>query len=247
VWQDVLRVSVLPALVAAFVIWVLMRDFGGEAGGAVSTRAYLASLASLMKRRMLFVLVLVTALRSMGHSAVIIFLPVYLREDLEFSATKVAIYLSLAQVAGIGAQPAMGFLSDRYGRKFVLMPAMTVLGVSFFALALADPGVQLTLTVLATGVFLYALHALFIATAMDVAGEGEVQSTVVSLVYGASFLGTFSPVLAGVVADARGTPAAFLFAGSLVFLATLILAAARLPKTLTQVAMERTLSERSRG
>ena len=235
VWQDVLRISVLPALVAAFFIWSVMRNLPGVVDGSASTREYFVSLVALLKKRTLFILVLVTALRSMGQSAIIIFLPVYLREDLEYSAARVAVYLSLAQVVGIGAQPAMGFLSDAFGRKPVLVPSMIAMGLLFMALAYADEGAQLVLTILALGAFLYSLHTIFIAAAMDVS-RGEVQSTVVSLIYSAGFVGTVAPILAGVIADAHGVPVAFLFGGSLVLLAALILGVSSLPRTETQVA-----------
>ena len=235
VWQDVLRVSLFPALLAALLIWRIMRSVPGDVPGSSSTGAYFASLASLLRKRVIFALVLVTALRSMGQSAVSTFLPVYLREDLEFSAARVAIYLSLAQVVGIGAQPAMGVLSDRFGRKAVLVPAMGVLGLLFVALAYADPGIQLVLTIVALGAFLYSLHTIFIAAAMDVAG-GEIQSTVVSLIYGASFLGTISPIIAGIIADNYGIPGAFLYGAGVVLLSTVVLAVMRLPRTSTQEA-----------
>ena len=228
VWQDVLQVSMFPALLAALLIWSMMRNVPGEVPGTASTRAYFVSLASLLKRRSLLILVLVTGLRSMGQSAIIIFLPIYLREDLDFSATRVALYLAMAQVVGIGAQPAMGFLSDRFGRKAVLIPAMISLGLLFIALAYADPGAQLILTILAVGAFLYSLHTIFIAAAMDVSG-GEVQSTVVSLIYAAGFIGAVSPILAGIIADSYGTTNAFLYGGGMVFLGTAVLALTKLP------------------
>ena len=117
----------------------------------------------------------------------------------------------------------------------MLVPTLTCMGLLFFALAYADTGAQLLLTILVMGAFLYSVHAIFIAAAIDVAG-GEVQSTVVSLIYGASFLGSFSPVLAGIIADAYGIPAAFLFGGSLVLLAAFMLALLKLPKTAIQGA-----------
>ena len=166
-----------------------------------------------------------------------IFLPVYLREDLELSAARVATYLALAQIVGLFVQPAMGHYSDRFGRKVVLVPAMTAMGILFFALTYADPGVQLVITIVAAGAFLYSLHTIFIAAAMDVAG-GEVQSTVVSLIYGASFLGTLSPVFAGLIADKFGTHITFVFGGSIVLLATVVLAFTKLPKTLNQITAD---------
>ena len=234
-WRGVLQMSLFPALLAALLIWAMMRSVPGEVPGSASTSAYFSSLVSLLKKRTLLVLVLATALRSMGQSSVTIFLPVYLREDLEFSAARVAIYLALAEIMGIGAQPIMGFLSDRFGRKSVIVPAMTALGLLFIALAYANPGLQLILTIVAMGAFLYSLHTIFIAAAMDIAG-GEVQSTVVSLIYGASFLGTLSPVLAGLLADNYGIPSTFLYGGAVVLVSTFILAVLKLPKTATQMA-----------
>ena len=235
VWRDVFRVSTLPALIAALAIWALMRSVPGEVPGTRSTKAYFASLASLLKKPELFVLVLVSALRSMGSSAVMVFLPLYLREDLAFSAARVAIYLSLAQIVGIVAQPAMGFLSDRYGRKTVLVPTLVALGLLMVGLKYAQPGAQLVAIILLMGSFLYSLHVIFIASAMDVAA-GEVQSTVVSLIYGSNILGTVSPILAGVISDTYGVPNAFIYSGALVLLAGLILSRLRLPRTATQVA-----------
>jgi len=237
VWQDVLKVSMFPALLAAFLIWRMMRSVPGVVPGSDSSQAYLGSLVSLLKKRPLMLLVLVAVLRSMGQSAIVTFLPVYLREDLEFSATKVAIYLSLAQVVGIASQPAMGLLSDRFGRKAVLIPSMASLGLLFFALRFADPGAELVLTIVALGAFLYSLHTIFIAAAMDIA-EGDVQSTVVSVIYGAGFLGTLSPVIAGVIADTHGVPTTFLYGGSVMLLATAVLAVLKLPRTANQMARQ---------
>ncbi len=235
-WRQVLVLSLFPAIIAAFAIWSMMRSVpGGESGKTMSMREYFASLGSLLTRRPLLLLVLVTALRSMGQSSVSTFLPVYLREDLDYSALEVGFFLSLAQFVGIGAQPAMGFLSDRFGRKAVLVPSMGLLGLLVIALYYASAGVQLTLTIIALGAFLYSLHSIFIASAMDVAGE-KVHSTVVSLIYGASFLGTFSPVVAGVIADNFGTRTAFIYGGIIVLVGTLVLAATRLPRTAVQVA-----------
>lgn len=237
-WQGVLQVSMLPALVFAVLIWMMMRNLPGESGGASSAREYFAALGTLLRKRAILVLVLVTAMRSMGQSAIMAFLPLYLREDLGYSATVVGIYMPMAQVVGIGAQPVMGLLSDRWGRKAVLVPGTAMLGLLCLALSQADPGPQLMLTILAMGAFLYSLHTIFIAAAMDVGG-GEVQSTVVSLIYGASFLGTLSPFLAGVIVDASETSNAFIYGGSIVLASTLVLLFAKLPRTATQDASAR--------
>ncbi len=237
-WRGVLQVSLFPAIFAAFLIWGMMRSVPGEVPGSGSTGDYFNSIKRLLTMGRMALLVVVTALRSVGQSAVSIFLPVYLREDLEYSAAAVAGFVSLAQVVGIVVQPLMGWLSDTYGRKVVLVPSMTAMALLSFALAWAAPGIQLMLTILALGAFLYSLHTIFIAAAMDVAG-GEVQSTVVSLIYGASFIGTLSPVLAGWIADNYGTENVFIYGGVIVLLGMLVLALTKLPKTANQIMSSR--------
>ena len=186
VWQNVMRASLVPALLAGFIIWSMMRSVPGDVPGTASTRAYFGSVAALLKKPMNSALVLVTGLRSMG--------------------------------------------------KVVLVPAMIIMGLLFFALRFADTGLELIVVVAAMGAFLYSMHTIFIAAAMDVAG-GEVQSTVVSLIYGAGFIGTASPIFAGIIADATNeTSNAFLYGGVVILLAAVILLVLRLPRTAGQMA-----------
>ena len=58
--------------------------------GHSSFRQYLGSFGKLMAQRALLLICLVTALRSVGQAMTTIFLPVYLREDLGYSAGLVA-------------------------------------------------------------------------------------------------------------------------------------------------------------
>ena len=145
----------------------------------------------------------------------------------------VGFFLAGAQVAGIVAQPIMGWVSDHYGRKIVLVPAMTLLGILYIALNFSDDGYQLVINILLMGAFVYSLHTIFIAAAMDIS-QGRAQSTVVSLIYGASFIGTISPIIAGVLVDEFGLKSAFVYSGIVVLVSTVILAILRLPKTINQ-------------
>ncbi len=228
-WRGVLELSFLPAIVGAFIIWRLLRNIQVSGAQTESFRAYIASLVVLLGNRVLLLLLLITALRSMGQSSISLFLPVYLREDLDYSPTTVGIYLSMAQFVGVGSQPLMGYLSDRLGYKPVLIPAMLALGVLFVALSVVEGDVQLALVIVAMGAFLYSLHSIFISAAIGVVGEGA-QATTVSVMYGASFLGTLSPILAGVLADAYGTRIAFDYGAVLVFAAVAVFAVMRLPR-----------------
>ena len=211
-WSDVLHISVAPALFFAVLIYLMMRNIPTAAADIESLREYFNSLKTLLRRPAMISLVVVTALRSTGQSAVMAFLPVYLNEELGYEFVVIGLFMSGAQVTGIVVQPIMGYLSDRFGRKVVLVPCTAAMGLLIAALKFADPGVFLILTVLAMGAFLYSLHTIYIASAMDVA-EGQAQSTVVSLIYGASFLGAFSPWVAGVIVDRTEISNAFIYGG----------------------------------
>jgi MFS family permease len=233
-WRGVLQVGLFPALVAGLVIWGTMRTLQGTKVGAASARGYFLSLGTLMRNRVILLLVLLSALRSIADTAVGGFLPVYLREDLEFSELRVALYLSLSHIAGLGAQPAMGFMSDRLGRKAVLVPGMAAVALLSYGLSLADTGTALAIIIIAKGAFTFSLHHIFIAAALD-AARGHIQSTVVALMYGAAFLGTFSPYVAGLIVDQFDTRSAFIYGGSVALLATVVLLALRLPSTAQQI------------
>ena len=242
-WNEVLKISVGPALIFGLLIYLMMRGIPTASTETESLRDYFTSLFKLLRRRGMQALVATTALRSMGQGAMMAFLPVYLLEDQGISAIVIGLFLSSIQFVGILAQPAMGWLADKFGHKRVLVPGTAALGLLMIALKFAPtddplmidivllnitlPGVQFGIIALAMGAFLYALHAIYIAAAMDVS-QGEAQSTVVSLIYGASFLGAFSPFLAGVIVDAGTTSDAFVYGGVAVFLAGVVLAMIRL-------------------
>ena len=246
-WNEVLQISAGPALIFGLLIYLMMRGIPAGSTDTESLREYFSKLFTMLRRRGMQMLVITTALRSMGQGAMMAFLPVYLLEDQGISAIVIGLFMAGIQFVGILAQPVMGWLADRLGHKAVLVPCTAALGVLMIALKyaptddplvfnlvlleIAVPGIQFGIIALAMGAFLYALHAIYIAAAMDVA-EGEAQSTVVSLIYGASLLGAFSPFLAGVIVDLGTTSDSFIYGGISVIAAAALLAITRLPRVM---------------
>ncbi len=227
-WRDVLKLSFFPAILIGFTIWIVLRSLPRMKPQAGSRKEYFASMGALLRNPMLMLLVASTAIRGVGESAVEAFLPVYLKETLEFSDRNIALVFSGAQVVGLISQPVMGFLSDRVGRKVVLMTATASLGILSLLLSVADPVIQVVLIILAKGAFKFSLHHIFIAAAIDTS-KGEAQSTVTSFMYGAGLLGIFSPAVAGAISDAYGIHAAFTFGGVLTLFALAVLVRYRAP------------------
>jgi MFS family permease len=244
-WSEALKISAGPAIIFGLLIYLMMRGIPTASVETESLGDYFSKLLALLRRRGMQMLVLTTALRSMGQGAMMAFLPVYLLEDQGISFVVIGLFLSSIQFVGILAQPAMGYLADKLGHKAVLVPCTAALGLLMIALKFSPtdaplvfdivvieitvPGIQFGIIALAMGAFLYALHAIYIAAAMDVA-QGEAQSTVVSLIYGASLLGAFSPFIAGVIVDFGSNSDAFVYGGAAVIGASVLLGLTRLPK-----------------
>lgn len=226
-WRTLLQASVIPALAIGAIIWLILRTIPIGESTISSFKVYLGSLARLLQNRRLLLVLLFAGGFAGGQSALFTFFPIYLREDLGFSSLKLGVYLSLAQVAGIGCQPLLGHLSDRLGRKAILVPCLAVLGLSYLGLSLAPPGWPLVAVVLTLGAFQFSLMSILLAAGMDLV-SGTMQATTVSLVFGAAVVVSgVTPAVAGVLADAYGVKATFLLASGIVMTTALIAAVTR--------------------
>ncbi|MDA1096800.1 MAG: MFS transporter [Chloroflexi bacterium] len=214
-WRVLMQGSIVPAALFGFAIWAILRSVPTEANDTPSVARYFRSLRGVLKNRGLLLILVFAGGFAGSQSVMLTFLPIHLREDQGVSAAVLGLYLGLAQIAGIASQPLMGYLSDRWGRKRILVPALAVLGVSFLSLALVPPGPAFIATMFVMGAFLFPLMSILLAAAMDLV-EGDVQATTVSLVFGvATAVAGIAPAVAGGLADAAGLESTFLFASGL--------------------------------
>ena len=211
-WPRLLQYSFFPAAFAVIVLWFALRGLKGPRGAA-SIKEYFAAAAPLLKNSRVMAVVTLCGTISMGDYAMGTFLPIYLREHLEFSTLKVGLYVSLLQAVGIVVHPILGVVSDRFSRKAVLVPELTIFGLLCVALAYADPGTQLLLTTIAIGAVTFAYLPILVATAIDLSPPG-VHGTTVGLVYSGSMaIGAFGAVFGGLIADHVSIESTFVFAG----------------------------------
>ncbi len=226
-WRTVLQGSAIPAIAIGIIIWLILRSIPNSGSASSTVRAYLGTSGRLLLHRRLLLVLLFAGGFAGGQSVVMTFLPIYLREDLGFSSMTLGVYLFLAQVTGVGTQPLMGYLSDRLGRKAVLVPGLAFLGLAYLGLNLVTPGWPLVLTVLVMGAFSFSLMSILLASAMDLV-SGEVQAITVSLVFGSAVVVSgFAPAVAGLIADSYGVKAAFLLGSGFELTAALVAALSR--------------------
>ena len=80
-------------------------------------------------------------------------------------------------LVGIPFTPLMGYLSDRVGRKFVLIPGMLLLGSLTFMLVPYGQGLTMIILLVGLGTFLNSDQPLLTSAALDTAGREVAAAT----------------------------------------------------------------------
>jgi len=222
-WQTATWIMAIPMMLFAILLWRLLSKVPGRKGEGVSGKDYISTLISLLKNRIILGLIISGGIRTMGTVSIFAFFSLYCREDLGFGPVKAGFYFTAMMASGIASQPLLGYLSDRFGRKIVLIPSLVLMSFFEIVLVWSGSGAGLILVALCIGLFIYALGAIMQAAIMDVAPE-EAGATTIAILFGSSALFTIpSPTIAGWLSDTYGTPFVFLYSGGLVLLSALLL------------------------
>lgn len=227
-WETVTGLQIVPALLLGFLVWSGLAGFFKASDSQTSATAQIRELKDLAKNPVFIWVSVASGLLQMGRIVVNTFLPIYLQEHLGYSPFSLGIYIALLHAMGTISQPVMGFLSDRLGRKAVLLPSYITLGILFILLSIAAPGLELGIVVGAIGLFFYTLMNVIIAAVMDVAGS-KIQASSYGLASLVTQVAVFpTPMFAGFLIGKYGIHSSFLLAGGFVLLGAMVLTPLRL-------------------
>lgn len=225
-WKTAALFNAIPVLLSAVLIFALLnRSHATQPAPHVDTggvRQYLAGMAGLLKRRAIWLLCLLSGFRSMTQYGLLAFLPLYLTHDLKVGPFWMGLALALLQVGGILAAPIAGAVSDRVGRRPVVIAGLGATSVIIAGLTLVTSIPVYVAGVAFLGFFMYALRPVIHGWMMDMAPQ-ELGGSVTSLVFGAqSGLATLMPLIGGALADRYGLVAVFYFLAASVLAANVL-------------------------
>ena len=227
-WRTVALLHVGPAVVTGVVILLRFKSAGAGSQARMRLREYLGAARPLFRNPTVIALVSVTALRGMAHNAFAAFLVLYMAEDLGYSDVVVGAHLGLLTLLGILAGPVMGGVSDRIGRRPVILFGLLTMATLTFAFLWADSGWALTLNLALLGIVLFSVNSIMMAAAMESVAGGSEGSAVAMLFTGGAIVGAISPVIAGAINQTWDFHGVVVYAGCIAALAALIAALAPL-------------------
>ena len=225
-WRDIISIyAALPIFLAFLVFWAF-RNIGrtqdADAADADGSGGQFRATSQVLRNPILWIVAFIGGIRGMAFIALITFLPIFLN-DLGMSALVRNLHLGLLMAVGIVSTPVVGYLSDRFGRKMVLIPGLLLLAALSFLLSGAGVGIMLVIIIALMGTFLFGDQPILTALALDVAG-GRVPTTVLGILSFERFLlSAASPLIAGKLYDDYGADTAFIYVAALFALGAITL------------------------
>jgi FSR family fosmidomycin resistance protein-like MFS transporter len=231
-WREVVVLNVIPGLVMSLLLLAFLgtlRIGRKNATAAVddvprqTLAEYGRALRQLLRNRSLILLSTSGAFRSMTQNALLTFLPLFLARELGYSVFVIGASMFALQAAGFAAAPVAGYLSDRFGRRSVMMSTMAMTAVVLVFMAVAGRSNAFVFFVAALGFFLYAIRPVIQAWLMD-ATPKNMGGSGIGILFGAQSLGaSVAPLIGGVVADRFGLGATFYFLAATIVCANLFI------------------------
>lgn len=232
-YRSVLFIYAAPAALTGFFVWWSLRDLGKEEQQSErrTMRGQFRATKDVLKNPVIVALVLSAALRGVGLNALFHWTPFYLEEELGKSHFSSGAHFALLTGMGIISAPFLGQLSDKFGRKQVLIPGLAGAAVLSLLVVSAGDTFALALVFAGLGLFSFALQQIILAAVLDIAGRGTEAATT-GFIFGLNgIIGGASPFIATVIIDhLGGFGSVYYYAGILTLVSGLIVLVVPLAK-----------------
>lgn len=235
-WREGVVFNVLPGLVMSALLLVYLRTLRLETssrassetrreGRVQSLRDYFRGVPALFHNRSLILLTTSSAFRSMTQNSLLTFLPIFLAYEMGYSPFWVGAGMFALQAAGFAASPVAGHLSDRMGRRGIMVTSMSMTAVVLVFMALAGRSQAFVAFVAVLGFFLYAIRPVMQAWLLETTPK-NMGGTSIGILFGAQALGSsVAPLVGGLIADRYGLSATFWFLAGTIVVANLFILA----------------------
>jgi MFS family permease len=222
-WQGAAVASAIPVfgVCLVFAIWLLPQERAVRAGEVrvVSIRSYFSGVGTLLRRRTVLGLCLMAAFRSMAQNGLLMFLPLYLTNVLQVDPVVMGTAIMAMHLGGVIVSPVAGILSDRIGRRPIVMGGLAGTTLLIVALTLVNDAKIYVAGVSILGFVLYAVRPVIHSWMMDLA-PSDIRGSATSALFGTqAALSMVVPIVGGAVADLWGLTEVFYFIAATMLIA----------------------------
>jgi MFS family permease len=228
-WQNTAVFGAVPSVVMAVLVavFLLPHDRGERKAGAAGLNlgAYSRGLLSMARDRAVLGLCLLAAFRSMAQSGMLLFLPLYVADVIGANPVMVGATVMAMHLGGVIVSPIAGVISDRIGRRPVILAGLSASTVAIITLTFLDSTTAFVIGVSVLGFLLFGVRPVIQSWMMDIA-PAQMRGSATSLLFGTQSLFSMAmPLIGGVIADTYGLSEVFyaiavaiLLANSAIFL-----------------------------
>ena len=228
-WRNVVILNVIPALIVSLLIVLYLgrsadqKEKSDDKNSRIKPADTIWALKILLKNRTVVLMSTSSAFRSMTQTALLTFLPVFLANQLGYSSVWIGGCIFALQAAGFIAAPIAGHLSDRMGRRRIIMSSMAMTAIVLLLMATVGKSTAFVLLISFLGFFLFAIRSVLQAWMLD-ATPNNMGGTSIGILFGVQAIGAaIGPALGGILADRYGLTATFYFLALTIIIANFLI------------------------
>ncbi len=223
-WQRTAFINALTGVLCALALWLMLGRGDGNAATPrrPASHHYWAGLFVLLRSRAQWSFFLMAGLRTMTQSGLLTFLPLYLSRQLGLSPFAMGAAMMVLQLGGMIATPFAGVLSDRIGRRPIVLAGMTSTTVIVLALTLVSNPAIYVAGISVLGFFMYASRPVLQSWQMDRSPPEFLASLTSALFAVQAAMAGLAPPIGGALADRFGLISVFYFLAASLLAANLL-------------------------
>lgn len=214
-WQSAAAGSAIPVFVVAGLIGICLFRFDKKGAPSavkgMGVAGFFLGLREVITNRDVVNLCVMSGFRSMTQAGLLMFLPLYLADVMKMSPLYMGIAMTAMQVGGVIASPVAGVMSDRIGRRPVVLAGLTGSTVIVASLTFLGNEAAFVAGIAALGFALYAVRPVVHSWMMDLTPPHMGGSASSMMFATQSGFSVAMPLIAGALADTYGLVSVFYF------------------------------------
>ena len=211
-WQQTSLLLALPVAIMGFYVLRSLPQIGADQDTEDNSSGkynYWEGLKGLLSNRDMLILCILAGLWSMTQNGLVVFLPLYLVGEMQSSPVLVGLALFSIQLGAVFGGPIVGTLSDRVGRRPVVIYSLIISAIVLIIIPLLENVYLFILMSSLAGCSLYSIRPVIHSWTMDISA-GQTSGSAISMLFTAqAALTGLIPIIGGLTADIFGLKLVF--------------------------------------